>query len=154
MTDNTFYFLAALALGVAFMSKGSSKITRGFKNNNPFNIKKTSEAWKGLSPFQTDGVFFVFDSMPWGVRAGYRILKTYKEKYGINTIEGIIKRFAPSSENPTKNYIDFVSKRVGVGPLKQLSDDEVLKVGEAIIAFENGRNPFTLSELASWRKMQ
>ena len=154
MSDNTFYFLAALALGVAFMSKSSSKITRGFKNNNPFNIKKTSEAWKGLAPVQSDDVFFVFDSMSWGVRAGYRILKTYKDKYGINTIEGIIKRFAPSSENPTKQYIEFVSKRVGVGPLKQLTDDEVLKVGEAIIAFENGHSPFTLTELASWRKIQ
>jgi hypothetical protein len=154
MADNTFYFLAALALGVAFMSKGSSKVARGFRNNNPFNIKKTSDAWKGLAPFQTDNVFFVFDSMPWGVRAGYRILKTYKDKYGINTIEGIIKRFAPSSENPTQKYIDYVSRRVGVGPLKQLTDDEVLKVGEAIIAFENGNSPFSLTELEEWRRMQ
>jgi hypothetical protein len=47
--------------------------------------------------------------MPYGYRAGFVILHTYLV-HGLNTIEKIIVRFAPPTENNTENYITSVEK--------------------------------------------
>lgn len=82
--------------------------TRGVRNNNPFNIKRTSDVWKGsLSRSeQTDPSFVQFRSMYFGLRAGIVLLKNYIEM-GYDTISDIIFRYAPPNENFTKNYISY-----------------------------------------------
>lgn len=84
--------------------------TRGVRNNNPFNIKLTSDHWKGqLSRSESTDVTFVqFRSMYFGLRAGVLLLKNYIDM-GYNTISDIISRYAPPNENFTKNYIQYVS---------------------------------------------
>ena len=84
--------------------------------------------------------------MDYGIRAIFRILKTYREKYGLNTIEGIINRYAPPAENDTESYIESVCVHVhgtDIYPIDKLSFSEYLFLIESIIEHENGFCPFT-----------
>lgn len=82
--------------------------SRGLRNNNPGNIRRNyANNWKGLSDVQSDISFCQFISLEYGIRALMKLLLTY-EKKGYNTINTIIPRYAPSSENDTNSYISFV----------------------------------------------
>lgn len=98
---------------------------RGIRNNNPLNIRKGNN-WKGERPNQTDRSFEEFVSMQYGIRAAFIILRKYITGYGgltqkFNTIDKIIRRWAPPTENATQNYIDFVAKDMGISPHQTLS---------------------------------
>src|SRR5574337_804815 len=82
--------------------------SRGIRNNNPGNIRKSSEPWRGLAAAkdQKDPAFFTFETPEWGIRAMAVILRTYQTKYGLRTIRAIIGRWAPSAENDTDAYVD------------------------------------------------
>lgn len=80
--------------------------------NNPFNIRfSNNNNWVGQ--LTSDNGFCTFRSIDFGVRAMLMILCRYNN-IGISTIEGIINRFAPTSENPTSSYISFVCNRMCV----------------------------------------
>jgi hypothetical protein len=124
---------------------GNKKYTRGLRNNNPGNIEKGTD-WQGLNKEQLDSRFATFESPEMGIRAIAVILKNYQKKYQINTIEGIINRWAPSKENDTKSYINEVSKNSGINPKQKidLNDNNVLlPIIKAIIKHENGSNPYS-----------
>lgn len=104
-------------------------VSRGIRNNNPGNIRKSTEKWQGLSKTQTDESFFQFESMEYGIRAIASILKTYYKKYGLDTVRSIINRWAPPNENATDNYIAAVCKAVGVG------DNDKLRVSDPYVLF-------------------
>lgn len=100
------------------------KIPRGIRNNNPLNIRKGS-SWKGERKVQTDKAFEEFESMTWGIRAGFYLIRKYMSGYAgltkkFNTVELIIKRWAPPSENATQRYIDYVACQMGISPQKRL----------------------------------
>lgn len=59
--------------------------------------------------------FCVFKSPEWGFRAVYKLLQTYRKKYGLDTPYKIIARFAPTSENDTAAYAKAVAKALGIG---------------------------------------
>lgn len=87
--------------------------SRGIRNNNPLNIRHNPRnRWLGLSLNQTDPEFCQFDSMTYGVRAAMKLLRQYAIKQHRYTISDYITRWAPPSENNTRNYIDFVSKQI------------------------------------------
>lgn len=118
-------------------------LPRGIRNHNPGNIEK-GDPWQGLAEHQPDPRFCVFKAPEWGIRAIARILINYRDKHGINTISGIVNRWAPSAENDTGSYVHHVASRVGVGP------DDIIDVTrydicrplvEAIIRHENGISP-------------
>lgn len=93
---------------------------RGIRNNNPLNIRKGSN-WKGERPNQKDRAFEEFQTMQYGIRAGFIILRKYITGYNgltskFNTIEKIVRRWAPPTENATQRYIDFVAKDMGISP--------------------------------------
>lgn len=50
--------------------------TRGLRNNNPLNIRKSSTRYQG-EVAGTDPAFKTFKTMAWGYRAAFAILKTY-----------------------------------------------------------------------------
>lgn len=93
--------------------------TRGKRNNNPLNIRISSDAWQGK--IGNDGAFEKFSSMTYGLRAGIIILRTYYNKYGLKTIREMITRFAPPSENNTNSYVNNVSSRTGIDADKTLT---------------------------------
>lgn len=82
---------------------------RGIRNNNPFNIKRSRHPWIGrvICREDYDPIFEQFCTMELGCRAGLKLLLNYVIK-GFDTPAKIVQRFAPTSENNTNNYIDFI----------------------------------------------
>ena len=114
------YILTALILGALFMMSARSDAPRGIRNNNPLNIRKSADNWKGQTG--DDGEFVQFTSPVMGVRAAARILKNYRNIYNRNTISGVIERWAPSSENDTMSYIKSVAQKINIDPHQVLSE--------------------------------
>lgn len=82
---------------------------RGIRNNNPLNIRVSSAKWKGKVFDSTDKEFEQFTTMEYGLRAAFLIIRTYKKMYRVDTIGGIIRRWAPRTENNTAAYIKSVT---------------------------------------------
>ena len=123
-------------------------IARGIRNNNPLNIRIGNE-WKGEVEKPTDPVFEQFTEMKWGVRAGFILLKRYIQRYGLNTIVEIINRWAPSSENHTGAYIDFVTKQSGINMLTDLDFNDktqMCSLVQAMILYECGQ-PIDINDI-------
>lgn len=120
---------------------------RGIRNNNPLNIRKGNN-WKGERPNQTDKAFEEFESMEMGVRAGFYLIRKYMSGYNgltekFNTIEKIIRRWAPASENNTQAYIDTVAKKTGLSPRLKLSFQnkrQMVDIVAAMIEVECGQS--------------
>ena len=117
------------------------KLPRGYRNNNPLNIRISSNAWKGKIKDNTDGAFEQFVSLPYGYRAALATMRTYIRKYGCNTVEKIINRWAPPTENNTDAYIKHVCQYADVAPQMTvaLNDrDTLTKMAYAMSIIENG----------------
>ena len=93
------------------------------KCNNPLNIRFNSRNnWVGqVGDYKG---FCVFRNEAYGFRAAYMLLCNYIRK-GIRTIEDIIRRYAPPSENDTENYITFVSDDVMIPRDKKLTNQSI-----------------------------
>lgn len=98
---------------------------RGIRNRNPGNIEfNPANAWQGQ--VGSDGRYSIFEAHPagefvWGSRAAAKLLRNYQLKYGLQTIGGLIERWAPHSENPTQAYVDNVAAAAGVGAYQRIS---------------------------------
>lgn len=95
----------------------SKQQPRGIRNNNPLNIRK-GNTWIGERYPQVDRSFEEFETMEYGLRAAFKLMRNYITGFGgkgvkYNTIRLLIRRWAPPSENATQNYIDFVCSQVG-----------------------------------------
>lgn len=125
------------------MSQGIGAIAaepRGMRNNNPGNIRGSASKWQGQTGVDSSG-FAVFDTMENGQRALEQNLRSYGTKHGIDTISGVVSRWAPSNENDTAAYTKFVSSKLGIGPNEKIdlsNRDTLTKLQSAITAFENG----------------
>lgn len=109
--------------------------TLGDRNNNPGNLRPVG-ASTGFQQFQTPEA---------GLSAIDQNLQAYGKR-GINTIEGVISRWAPSSENNTAAYVSSVAKRLGIDPKQpiSLSNPYVRQaLGTAIMLHENGTGILT-----------
>ena len=119
---------------------------RGIRNNNPLNIRKSKDKWKGLRAQQQDAAFCQFENMEWGWRAAFWLLtRTYYHTYRLFTIRTIIQKWAPPHENNTASYIANVSKMTGIGaddPIGIPSDQPArwMMLGAAMAIQENGAN--------------
>lgn len=126
----------------------NTDIPRGIRNNNPGNIKKTSDKWDGLSANQNDKIFFQFIEPEYGIRALTKILDRYYTEYGLKTISEIIQRYAPGSENDTGKYIMFVSSFMMIEQNEMLDFPvDMYKLAESIINYENGQQPYSHNTL-------
>lgn len=99
----------------------TNTISRGIRNNNSGNIRWGDE-WQGLVPKaqHTDKSFCQFTSPEHGIRAMIIILRNYQRKHGLNTVSGIIKRWASPNENNTQAYINSVAQAKGVIPEQRI----------------------------------
>lgn len=125
-------------------------LPRGIRNNNPGNIEKTGDAWQGLADIQPDSRFFTFSDPVYGIRALAKIIRNYRDRYGLNTVQGIINRWAPPVENNTSAYVRAVAAKVGVAPTEPLAWDagQLRRLVEAIIQHENGQQPYSMATIA------
>jgi hypothetical protein len=75
--------------------------------NNPGNLRPVG----GSTGFQQ------YSSPEEGLAAADNNLKAYGEKHGINTLRGVITRYAPPTDkNDTEAYIKTVAQKVGLDP--------------------------------------
>ncbi|MFI3279041.1 MAG: structural protein P5 [Rikenellaceae bacterium] len=115
-------------------------MTRGLRNRNPGNIRLSTTRFKGEVE-SSDTAFKQFRGMAWGYRAMFVILNTYNLKYGLNTIRGMIERWAPPCENHTKGYIQSVSKFAMLDPDTPIDTQQreaMLPLVAAMSRMENG----------------
>lgn len=91
-------------------------MTRSERNNNPGNIRLTSDRWRGQVLPPPDRGFVTFKSPEWGYRALFVVLEGYMLRHGLRTIRGIIGCYAPPTENSTRSYIRSVCRATGWGP--------------------------------------
>lgn len=122
--------------------------TRGYRNNNPLNIRISSNNWKGEIKPSADGSFCQFTTMAYGFRAAMVCIRTYIRKYNLQTIQEIINRWAPwkDGNNPTS----YANKVVNTWPELFTSKDFVIdytnaehmtKLVYAMAIVENGTEP-------------
>lgn len=88
-------------------------VPRGIRNNNPLNIR-IGNTWLGERQNPQDASFEEFVSMEYGYRAAFCLLRRYIRRYHRNTIAMIISTWAPSTENHTQRYIDFVANAMKI----------------------------------------
>lgn len=84
----------------------------GQRINNPFNIRQYNQGFVGETGAE-DG-FISFEDPMYGVRAADKVLTTYGRDRDIDSIRGLVSRFAPPSENETQSYIDYISGQLGI----------------------------------------
>lgn len=126
----------------------SSDQPRGIRNNNPGNIENGVFAQNQPGYVGSDGRFAQFDTPENGINATSSLLGSYGSR-GINTISGIVNRWAPAADNNnTGAYISAVAKETGFDPNKPLdmSDPAVrTKIATAISHQENGTHGYDRS---------
>ena len=120
---------------------------RGFRNNNPTNIKWASPInWVGQKGKDADG-FVIFDTVENGLRAGAMNAKN-KIKRGLNTVRKIILDWT-SGDDPVvqANYIKTVASRMQRGADDPVTNSDIPRLLDGIVYFENGSQPYTMAQL-------
>lgn len=124
----------------------------GLRINNPLNIRfSIMNTWKGQIGFEKG--FCKFDTLEHGFRAALVLLCNYHRK-GYDSVEKIVTRWAPPSENNTKAYITYCRDHVHVcsddGRLHCVGYDERLtsygqlfELAAAMCKMEVGVNPLS-----------
>ena len=126
--------------------------TRGLRNNNPGNIRLSEVKYQGEIK-GSDKAFKSFGSRAYGYRAMLVILRTYYNKYRLNTITKMIHRWAPTCENDTRAYINNVSKWSGIKPdavIEITSKQMMCAIVAAMSRVENGVQASRAEVEAGW----
>ncbi len=122
--------------------------SRGYRNRNPGNIDwSPNNPWQGQVGKEDgpNGRFAVFESHEYGIRALATLLIRYQDRHRLDTIAGIVNRWAPGSENNTGAYVAAVARATGFAPDQQLNlhtHAHLRPLVAAIIAHELGGNPY------------
>lgn len=117
------------------------QLPRGIRNNNPLNIR-IGNVWLGEVMCPTDLEFEQFMSMEYGLRAAFVILRRYIRHYHLDTVQQIVSRWAPRSENQTDSYIVTVCQQMGIEkdtPIKYEDRETMYKLVEAMSLVECGQ---------------
>ncbi|MEJ1961109.1 MAG: hypothetical protein WDO56_05980 [Gammaproteobacteria bacterium] len=126
-------------------------MARGFRNNNPGNIR-IHDPWNGLAEpdqqtsFQRlETSFCVYKEPEWGLRAIAILMRKYKRVHQLSTPRQIIGRWAPTSDgNDVESYSGQLAKALGVGRddvVDADKDDVCMTMMRAIATHENGSKP-------------
>lgn len=124
------YLYSLTDSGKAFVNSAANTIgglfvNRGLKDNNPGNVRRSSDVWQGQlsqdSVVQAGGTwdpaFVQFDTIEHGVRALGHVLRTYVQSYNLTTVEQLIERYAPEADgNDTVGYTNEVAQALNVAP--------------------------------------
>lgn len=129
-------------------------MARGLDNRNPGNIRQSKVRYRGEVRPSRDPAFKEFESLAWGYRAIFVLLDTYRIRHGLDTLRGMISRWAPPSENHTDAYIRAVAADTGLDPDERLDTHDartMIPVAAAISRVENG-TPADMRQVAEgWR---
>lgn len=116
---------------------------RGYRNNNPLNIRISNNAWSGKVANNTDGAFEQFEDMAHGYRAGFLNMKTQINR-GNNTIRKLINTWAPASDgNNPESYANKVASAAGISAdeiINPKDPNTMQKIVLAMAKVENGQD--------------
>ena len=129
---------------------------RGILNNNPCNIRISTDKFQGEVQPSQDKEFKQFETMAYGYRAAFRVIRTYINNYKCDTIRKIISRWAPKSENYTENYIRVVSERSGIPADDIVYPDNremMVRIVAAMSYVENGREAVMSDVIRGWEML-
>ena len=128
-------------------------MTRGYRNNNPLNMRHDNDKWQGEVVPSQDGAFKQFETMAWGYRAAFKLLHNYQKNNGCHILSDFINRWAPPSENNTSAYVSTVAKRAGLSDVSEidtLKGDTMRAVVSAMSYVENGVEADEADVAAGW----
>lgn len=116
---------------------GALVMSRGYRNNNPGNIRYIARnPWRGQ--VADDKGYGIYDTKEHGTRALGKQLLVYARR-GLVTVGSIISTWAPTNENDTRSYIAAVSAALEVDADDTLDVRARLpKLARAIAKHENG----------------
>ncbi|MGC0155034.1 hypothetical protein ACPRNU_21455 [Chromobacterium vaccinii] len=129
-------------------AQSAKALPRGVRNNNPGNLQFVGQAG-AVKEAGAGGRFAVFDTPEAGLNAMAKQLKRYSNS-GLTSVQSIIQKWAPKSENNTAAYVAAVAKRMGVDSNQRLnlgSTDVMRSLMDAMIVRENGHNPYSAQML-------
>lgn len=119
-------------------------VPRGFRNNNPFNLRPIAgTAWRGQVGID-DGNYLRFETLAAGLRAGMVNLRNQQRRHQLASVRDIITKYAPAADNnDTAAYIAAVCRELGVTDAATLnlitSTDTLAAFGGAVVFHENGQ---------------
>jgi hypothetical protein len=100
------------------------------------------------------GGFKSFATPAEGVRAAASLAQTYQDRHGINTLRGIINRWAPADDNGGQGKVDAMvdaaSRITGFGPDQPLNLHDSATLAKVTEALE--RNPVRFERNRSFRR--
>lgn len=110
--------------GEAKMNGWMRYLGGGAPTHNPGNLRPPGSD-TGFQSFPTDEA---------GLAAMARQIRLYQNRDKLNTIEGIITKYAPPNENNTRAYIGDVSQKTGFGAGQQLNVNDPETMARLIAA--------------------
>lgn len=136
---------------------GSNAKNRNYRNNNPGNLVFANQEGATLEAPNAKGEqrFARFNTPEEGIRALANQVSSYYNGTSaaagyqkLQTVSSIISKWAPPKENNTNQYIDNVSKYLGVSPNEKIdvSNPEVMTQLVRAIATKEGGNPAVNNE--------
>ena len=108
-----------------YAQSDSGHLTRGLRNKNPFNIRRSNSKWLGKIPFDksNDRSFEQFTLLQYGVRAGLYLLTKYVRDYGLGDVTQIVHRWAPAEDgNNEIAYVTAILSDVITSEVKRTKD--------------------------------
>lgn len=131
-------------------------LPRGLRNNNPGNIRINNDLFEGEIRPSKDKAFKQFETMRYGYRAMFKILRNYINNYKLDTIRKMISRWAPSNENKTEAYIKAVSYYAGITPDDPISADNreaMIRIVAGMSQVENGVPAVMSDVISGWESL-
>ncbi|HFP5599697.1 TPA: transglycosylase [Escherichia coli] len=136
---------------------GSNAKNRNYRNNNLGNLVFANQEGAALEAPNAKGEqrFARFNTPEEGIRALANQVSSYYNGTSaaagyqkLQTVSSIISKWAPPNENNTNQYIDNVSKYLGVSPNEKIdvSNPEVMTQLVRAIATKEGGNPAVNNE--------
>ena len=118
-----------------------NNLPRGLRNNNPGNIRINGDLFQGEVRPSKDKSFKQFETMAYGYRAMFVILRNYIRNYKLDTIRKMISRWAPPKENHTEAYVKAVSDYAGIpadDPINVNDREQMIRIVAGMSRVENG----------------
>ena len=132
---------------------GKDNLPRGYRNANPGNIRINGDLFQGEIRPSKDKSFKQFETMAYGYRAIFRLLRNYYNNYHLDTIRNMITRWSPPKENHTEKYIQFVSGYSGIpadDPININDREQMIRIVAGMSRIENGREADMSDVIAGW----
>ncbi len=130
---------------------GAVDLPRGIRNNNPGNIRPNNRyKWQGQTGIDNEGSlegYIIFDTYHNGLRAMALNLKNQYRLHRLNTIQSIINKYAPATDNnDPDSYAAFVAEQSGFNTdqiIDMRSNAVIVKLMKPMIRMENGQQPYS-----------